>query len=81
MKRRREVTIEIDEVVIRRPRAITLGWCHQCGAQVRMLTPDAAAATVNVSLRTIYRRVEAGRVHYTELPEGSLLVCANSLSQ
>ncbi len=33
----------------------------------------------NVSSRTIYRRVEAGEMHYTETEEGLLLVCANSL--
>jgi hypothetical protein len=44
-----------------------------------MFTPDQAALIANVSSRTIYRRVEAGEMHYTETAEGFLLVCANSL--
>ena len=81
MKRRTEVTIELDEVIIRRPQAITLEWCNTCAEQVQMLTPSGAAAASGVSIRTIYRRVEAGRLHFTELPEGLLLICVHSLSQ
>jgi excisionase family DNA binding protein len=44
-----------------------------------MLTADEAATIAKVSSRTIYRRVEAGEMHYTETAEGRLLVCANSL--
>jgi len=46
---------------------------------VQMLTPDQAATLGNVSSRTIYRRVEAGEMHYMETAEGHLLVCANSI--
>ena len=44
-----------------------------------MLTPDQAATIARVSSRTIYRRVEAGEMHYMETAEGHLLVCANSI--
>ncbi len=44
-----------------------------------MLTPDQAATIASVSSRMIYRRVEAGEMHYLETPEGHLLVCANSI--
>jgi hypothetical protein len=30
-------------------------------------------------LRAIYRRVEAGELHFTETPEGQLLICLNSI--
>jgi hypothetical protein len=32
-----------------------------------------------VSAREIYRRVEIGRIHFTELSMGSLLICLNSI--
>jgi len=44
-----------------------------------MLTPDQAATLANVSSRTIYRRVEAGEMHYLETADRHLLVCANSI--
>jgi hypothetical protein len=81
MRRHREVIIEIDEVVIRRASAINPGWCPECGEQVQMLTPDGAALVAGLSLRTIYRQVEAGRLHFSEVPEGPLLICPNSLSK
>lgn len=32
-----------------------------------------------ISSRTIHRLVESGAVHFTETPEGVLLVCLSSL--
>lgn len=79
-KRRIEITVEKRRlVVMKRGRAPVLCWCADCDGQVAMLTPDQAAAIANVSSRTIYRRVEAGEMHYLETAEGHLLVCANSL--
>ncbi len=54
-------------------------WCEACAAQVRMVTAEEAAMIAEVSARAIYRRVEAGRIHFTETPEGLLLICFNSL--
>ena len=80
MKRRTEVTIEFDEVIVRRHQAIALGWCAACAEQVQMLTPAVAAAAAGVSIRTIYRRVEAGGLHFKEANDGVLLICGSSLS-
>ena len=44
-----------------------------------MLTPEAVAAAFGLSLRAIYRQVEAGRVHFQEIGAGRLLVCPTSL--
>jgi predicted site-specific integrase-resolvase len=45
-----------------------------------MLTPEEAAALAQVSSRTIYRRVEAGELHFAETPEEPLLICLDSLT-
>jgi excisionase family DNA binding protein len=45
-----------------------------------MVTADEAATVTSVGTRTIYRWVEEGKIHFTEEPEGSLLICLNSLS-
>ena len=44
-----------------------------------MVTPEEAMALAGENAREIYRWVEAGWVHYTEMPEGSLLVCPDSI--
>jgi len=44
-----------------------------------MIMPDEAVMLAHVSARTIYRWVEAEQLHFTETPEGCLLVCPNSL--
>ncbi len=56
-----------------------MAWCSECAEQVRMITPDEAAILTHLSPRDIYRRVEAGSLHYREMPGGFLLVCLRSL--
>jgi hypothetical protein len=44
-----------------------------------MISTERAAILARQSPRTIYRWVEAGRLHFTEKPEGQLLICLDSL--
>lgn len=44
-----------------------------------MVTPEQAAALVNVTPRIIYRWVEAQLLHFVEEETGQLLICRNSL--
>ena len=81
MKKRRETTIETHRIQIirwRRPRLTA--WCNVCSAHIRTITPEEAAALTQVTIRTIYRRVEAGAWHFTETAEGALLICPDSLT-
>jgi hypothetical protein len=43
-----------------------------------MISPEAAAVIASVTVRSIYRLVESGKVHFIEEPNG-LLVCIRSL--
>jgi hypothetical protein len=43
-----------------------------------MISPDAAAAIAALTVRSIYRLVESGELHFIEEPDG-LLVCVRSL--
>jgi hypothetical protein len=77
--RRLTITVEKERIVeiIATGRAETE--CQHCGADGRMLTPEAAAAASAFSSREVYRRVEEGSVHFRETPSGLLLVCIASL--
>ena len=44
-----------------------------------MISPEAVAAIAHVSVRTIYRWVEVGKLHFMERSEQGLFVCLNSL--
>ena len=80
VRRTREITIQTTETLSVRLDQVTADvTCAECGADVPMLTPEAVAAAFGLSLRGIYRQVEAGRVHFQETSAGRLLVCPNSL--
>jgi len=46
-----------------------------------MVTPEHAARLLGTAPRAIYRLVESGGLHFTEVDSGGLLVCVNSLPQ
>ena len=79
--RRTERTIEIHEFyAIRTASGALPALCGDCPqGDAIMLTPDHAALLSHVPTRTIYRLVEAGSIHYREMPNGSLIVCVRSL--
>lgn len=77
------MTIETEESVVLRgstDQCASLMWCPACRRHVDMVTPERAARIAGVSERTIYRWVEARKLHFAETSEGSLLICLDSLS-
>ena len=79
MKRRTEIIIETDRLLVVRKVRRAVAWCAPCSGFVSMVTTDEAAALARVTSRTIFRWVESGQVHYTETAAGLLLICPNSL--
>ena len=53
-------------------------WCVECATPMVMMAPELAATVCFQTTRAIYRLVEAGRVHFTDGPEG-VMVCPASL--
>ena len=81
-RKRTEVTIQTREVIlVRRAPARTRAFCPACETQATMVAPEEAARIAGVSPRTIYRWVEAERVHYVENSEGDLRICSASLRE
>ena len=76
----KEITVETERLlVIRRRYQAVEDWCDECGALVLMIRPDQAAAVSGRTLRAIFSEIEAGSLHYRELPDGLLLICLNTL--
>jgi hypothetical protein len=78
-RKRTEITVETSVLVLRRARRHARLFCPTCPSPTPLIAPDEAAVLAGVSTRTIYRWVEAEQLHYSETPEGRLLVCPNSL--
>lgn len=79
--RKSETAVEIHEVYVFRTASGSLpGLCAECSTgDAIMLPPEQAAAVAHVAVRTIYRWVEAGALHYKDGHNGSLTVCLKSL--
>ena len=80
MKRRTEIIVETERVVVVPPRTMPVhSWCETCCALVEMVTPEHAAALIQVTPRVVYRWVEAQLLHFIEEADGRVLICCNSL--
>jgi hypothetical protein len=77
-----EITTQTDEaVIIRRHAGSAPATCTQCGPDVPMITPEEAAVLFRVGVRSIYRTVETGQLHFQENSAGVLTVCLSSLQK
>jgi hypothetical protein len=75
-----EITVEREVLSMTcQPATGNIGWCDQCGRDVLLLSPEAAAATRGVSPRQIYRWHDEKALHFKELESGTILFCSESL--
>jgi len=79
VKRTRKITVETERLLVISQQKATVSWCEGCQEHTRMLGPREAAAISGQSERTIFRRVEVRQLHFTETPDGALLICLKSL--
>ena len=80
MKRRTEITIETSRLtLISNVGGATRARCSLCDGQVEMVSPDQAATLSRLSTRIIHRMVDEGKLHFNEMPDGSLLICIDSI--
>ena len=76
-----KIYIEMRERTIVRPLPDSIsGYCELCEKEAFFLMPELAAIESGLSIREIYRRVENGRVHFREFPNGPPEICRNSLN-
>jgi hypothetical protein len=82
MKRRMTLTIETHQVqIIRaRQRASTL-WCAACEARSDWLTPEQTARHLGLSPRWLYQQLEAARLPFVEMTDGTPLICVACLTK
>jgi len=81
IRKRTEVTVEIDRLLIIRRYKRVIAWCPPCAQHREMLATDDAAIAARVKSSTIFRWAESGRIHALETEDGLLLICSASLPQ
>jgi hypothetical protein len=79
LKRRTEITVETDRLLVIRGHKKVIAWCAPCARHREMLATDDAALAAHVKSSTIFHWAESGRIHGSETPEGLLLICPESL--
>jgi hypothetical protein len=79
MKRRREITLETERIVIR-GQLPEINWCEACAASTPMVTAEQAAALIGEETDHLSHRVEQGLIHSTRTLTGALMICLRSLS-
>ena len=77
MKKRTQVTIRTRQRVLVRSLRVR---CHQCGAEVPIITPENAAGVLQTTAREIHGLLATGELHAVEEPSGANLICGNSVS-
>ena len=78
--RRTTITVRTERLLVAGNDRSLYSLCAACGGEVRMITIDQAASVARASSRDIYREIEAGKLHFIETAELSVLVCFNSLN-
>jgi hypothetical protein len=74
------VRVETNTLSVTHPAGTSMDlWCAECAAVVPMITPEHAARLCDTGPRAIYRMVENGEAHFTEVDSCGVLVCVNSL--
>jgi len=73
------ITIETRRRTVIRQGARRTFWCEFCESRVESLTPEQISGSYGIASREIYRRIEAGAVHFAENTNGAVFICVNSL--
>lgn len=78
MKQRAEITFEIEETIVHRAGSqIARAYCFGCAQEVLVAPSRVASLISGLSEREIFRRLEAGALHFFE--NEVLMICLNDL--
>ena len=77
MKKKTLVTIRTRQTVVVHGLRVR---CHQCGAEVPIVSPENAAGVLQATPGEIHGLLASGDLHAVEESSGEKLICANSLS-
>jgi hypothetical protein len=79
MPKQIRITIDTESLVILRGRSSRRVWCHQCAAESEVIALEEVGIISNLDRSALEEWVNAGELHRSESPDGSTLICLNSL--
>jgi hypothetical protein len=78
-RKRTEITVETDQVLVIRRRRSIRAWCRECACEVDMVGLAEAEVLTGMSAKVLRDRAQARRWHLSESSDGTALVCLESL--
>ncbi len=79
MAKQTTITIETKSLLILRSRSSTAAYCVVCESEVEMIALEDTGAISNLDRAALEQWLNSGELHRTEAPDGSSLICLNSL--
>ncbi|HQU84887.1 MAG TPA: hypothetical protein PKY59_17240 [Pyrinomonadaceae bacterium] len=78
--RKTDILIETKRrFIISQPEQDEQFFCPLCAGQ--MISAEASAVLFEMSRRAIYRTIEKETVHFTETPDGLIMICPESFAE
>ena len=79
MARSTKITIESDSLVVMRGRTSRRGWCTRCGEEAEMIALESTGVVSNLTPQELEEWLNSDDLHRSQTPEGTELICLNSL--
>ena len=79
MAKQTTITVETSSLLILQGGISRRAWCPQCAAEEDMIAVENTGAISNLDQRALERWLTSGELHRTNAPDGSSLICLNSL--
>jgi hypothetical protein len=79
MSKQTRIIIETETLLILRGRNSRRTWCPQCAAEGEVIALEEVGIISNLDRSAFEEWVNSGELHRSETPNGSTLICLNSL--
>jgi len=73
------ITIETNSVMVLRARSAGRLWCTLCRSEGELLKFDPRSKDLGAAFAALQAFIASGDVHQHQAPDGSMLICLNSL--
>lgn len=80
MSRQTRITIETESLLILQGRNSRRAWCPQCAAEREVIALEEVGIISNLDRSAFEEWVNSGELHRSESPDGSTLICLDSLT-
>jgi hypothetical protein len=79
MSKQTKITVETESLLILHGRNSRRMWCPQCAAEGEVIALEEVGIISNLDRSAFEEWINSGELHRSEIPNGSTLICLNSL--